>query len=613
METQENSETQEDDLLLEKEETQVKPYTSKEARVALGRHINPFRKEIWVIVFFGVISALANGSVPYVTGRFFDSLIALSQGEEIAFYSMTLWSTLLLLWVGIQLLANVIDWHMGNKQESVWLKMRLHTESAGKVHLLKLPLAYHKQHNISGSIETINKAGWRISGAFRNVISVAPQFLSMFIGILLAASINTTLAGILLLGVFVYVAILVTLLRPIAALDDRAHRIWNVAGKNAAEKIHNTETIKQSSNEDRESRSIIYTHMNLIYRSWMRMELHWGNLSFWQRIIVFATQLGVFIYAIDLIRDGSISVGELIAVNGYALMFFGPLVQLGYNWQTIQNGITTAVHAEEVMTEPEEVYHPKNAKSPPAFTGSVTFNNVHFKYEEGDPLVLKGLTFSASPGQVIALVGESGGGKSTTIGLLGGYYFPSEGSIEVSGIDTREFDLKELREHLAVVPQEVTLFNNSIRYNLSYGRAEASEDDIVRVSKEVHLDEYIASLPKKYDTLVGERGLKLSVGQKQRVAIARAMLRNPTILILDEPTSALDAQTEHYISASLTKLMHGRTTFIIAHRLSTVRRADKILVFKDGMIAESGTHDELLKNEHGVYRNLYNHQIGLYE
>lgn len=606
-------ETAEDDLLLQKEEAESKPYTAREARGALSRWVSPFQKEISVIIFFGILSALANGSVPYITGRFFDSLIALSQGEELAFHSMTLWSALLLSWVGLQLLANLIDWRMGIKQESVWLKMRLNAESSGFVHLLKLPLAYHKQHSMSGAIEMINKAGWRVSSAFRNIISITPQFLSMFIGILLAASINKTLAGILLLGVCVYVAILVALLRPIAALDDRAHRVWNKGWEKAAEKINNTETVKQSSSEDRESRNIIYTHMNLIYNTWLRMELHWGNISFWQRIIVFATQLGVFLFAIHLIRDGSISVGELIAVNGYALMFFGPLVQLGHSWQNIQNGITAAVHAEEVMLESEEVYRPKNITSPAPFTGSVTFNNVHFRYEEGEPLVLNGLTFSASPGDVIALVGESGGGKSTTIGLFGGYYFPSEGSVEVSGVNTREFDLRELRGHLAVVPQEVTLFNNSIGYNLSYGTPKASKEDIARVTKEVHLEEFIASLPKKYDALVGERGLKLSVGQKQRVAIARAMLRNPSILILDEPTSALDAQTEHYISASLTKLMEGRTTFIIAHRLSTVRRADKILVFKNGTIAESGTHDELLKKEDGVYRNLHNHQIGLYE
>jgi ATP-binding cassette subfamily B protein len=293
-------------------------------------------------------------------------------------------------------------------------------------------------------------------------------------------------------------------------------------------------------------------------------------------------------------------------------MFFGPFVSLGTNWQTIQNGIAAAAVAEDVFNEKQEIFNPENAISPDHILGDIEFKNVIFRYAPDQPDVLKDINFKVKHGEIIALVGESGVGKSTSISLISGYYFPNEGSVTVDNIDTRKLNLTALRKKIAVVPQEVALFNDSIKTNIKYGSFEATDEDVYRVAKEAHIDEYIKTLPKGYDTLVGERGVKLSVGQKQRIAIARAMLRNPSILILDEPTSALDAETERIVTDALEKLMHNRTTFIIAHRLSTVRKANKILVFEKGTIVESGTHQELLQKENGIYRKLYEYQIGLH-
>jgi subfamily B ATP-binding cassette protein MsbA len=336
-------------------------------------------------------------------------------------------------------------------------------------------------------------------------------------------------------------------------------------------------------------------------------------VSFFQRVIVFLTQFTVFMLSVKFIADGTISVGELVALNGYALMFFGPFVSLGHSWQTIQNGLTSAGQLERIFLEKEEIYHPEHATPLPEAKGHVVFNNVSLRYAPESPEVLSGISFSAHPGEKVAIVGESGVGKSTIMSLVSGYYFPSSGELRVDGVVTPEWDLTELRTRIAIVPQEIALFNDTIGTNIRYGTFKASEDAIVGAAKEAHIDEFIQTLPKKYDTLVGERGIKLSVGQKQRIAIARAILRNPSILILDEPTSALDSQTEQYINASLEKLMVGRTTFIIAHRLSTVRKADKILVVKEGKVVEAGKHNELMQIENGVYRNLYELHIGLHE
>ena len=207
-------------------------------------------------------------------------------------------------------------------------------------------------------------------------------------------------------------------------------------------------------------------------------------------------------------------------------------------------------------------------------------------------------------------MGESGVGKSTLVDLISYYYKPSSGKILIDGHNIKNLDLKFLRSQIAVVPQEIMLFNDTVKNNIKYGSFGASDEEILRAASLAHADEFINNFPKKYEQVVGERGIKLSMGQKQRVALARAFLRNPKILILDEPTSALDAKSEKFIQESLSELMKGRTTFIIAHRLSTVREVDKIFVLHEGEIKESGTHDELINKKSGFYRRLYELQMG---
>ena len=243
--------------------------------------------------------------------------------------------------------------------------------------------------------------------------------------------------------------------------------------------------------------------------------------------------------------------------------------------------------------------------------GRLSLKELTFSYNKKDIDVLKDISFVVNPGEKVALVGESGVGKSTLVDLISGYYFPHKGNIHIDDKNIKKLNLGDLREQIAVVPQEVVLFNDTIEKNIQYGSFDASKKELIDAAKEAHAHEFIQKFPKKYRQLVGERGIKLSVGQKQRVAIARAILRNPKILILDEPTSALDIQTEKQITESLEKLMEGRTTIIIAHRLSTVRKADRILVFDKGRLVEEGTHKSLIKKKSGLYKKLYKMHVGL--
>jgi ABC-type multidrug transport system fused ATPase/permease subunit len=319
------------------------------------------------------------------------------------------------------------------------------------------------------------------------------------------------------------------------------------------------------------------------------------------------------IISIALIQNGNLTIGGLIALNGYAMMIFGPFVVLGQQWQVIQNGIVVLERVEKILSLPTEQYeNGKKNIDDKNFKGGVEFKNVFFAYKKNEPTVLKEISFKVNAGETIALVGESGVGKSTAMELVSGYYFPSKGKVLIDGYDTKRISLKSLRQHIAIVPQEPVLFNDTIKHNIKYGSFKSTDEEIKEVTKEAHADIFINKFPKGYNQIVGERGIRLSVGQKQRIAIARAMLRNPKILILDEPTSALDAKTEKFITESLERLMENKTTFIIAHRLSTVKKADKIFVFKDGGIVEVGKHEDLIKIENGVYKYLYEYQVGLH-
>ncbi|MFH1170740.1 MAG: ABC transporter ATP-binding protein [Candidatus Vogelbacteria bacterium] len=579
---------------------------------AIWRHAQPFKKELVILIVLGIVSAIANGFVPYVTGRFFDTLIELSKGTHtLATSALPLWVVLLGAWVLVQLIANNIDWIMDRLRRRVDTEIHFNIQVQGFTHLLRAPLAYHKNVHINGVMQKISVAGWRVSAIIGTVVNIAPQFLSIIIGIILAASINTFLASILVIGVLLYVALLTKILMPIAAIDMAAHKSWNEGWDDAAQAVTQIESVKQATTEEYEDRMVHESLLGRTYRLWYQIERHWSNVGFFQRLIVFVTQFAVFIFSVQLISSGVITVGELVALNGYALMFFGPFVSLGYSWQTIQNGITTAAQAEEIFAGEEENYIPKDAVTSPHFSGEVIFENVSFAYGTNQTEVLAGLDFKVRVGEVVALVGESGVGKSTAIALISGYYFPSKGRVLIDGVDTRQLHLTNLRKNIAVVPQEVALFNNTIKSNISYGSPTASFEDIMHATREAHAEEFIEAFPAKYDTIVGERGIKLSVGQKQRVAIARAILRNPKILILDEPTSALDSATERKVTGALEKLMKGRTTFIIAHRLSTVRQADRILVLEKGKIVEEGTHDQLMQIENGNYRHRYELHIGL--
>lgn len=301
--------------------------------------------------------------------------------------------------------------------------------------------------------------------------------------------------------------------------------------------------------------------------------------------------------------DGVMSTGELIAFLIYAINLANPTRRVAESVGNIQKSLAAADRVFSILDEQPEIQNRKDAKDIEVKAGRVEARHVSFSYEAGNP-VLTDLNFVAEPGRTIALVGPSGSGKTTIANLLPRFYDVTGGGIYIDGMDIRESTISSLREHIGLVPQDTLLFNTTIKENILYGRLDATDEEVWRAVKAANAEKFIRGLPNGIETKVGDRGLVLSGGQRQRIAIARAILKDPAILILDEATSALDTESEKIVQDALEKLMVGRTSFVIAHRLSTVKNADQIFVLNNGHIEESGTHDELMR-EGGLYYELY--------
>jgi ATP-binding cassette subfamily B protein len=471
-------------------------------------------------------------------------------------------------------------------------------------HLHSLSLRFHLDRQTGGMTRDIERGTRGISTLLSYLLfSIIPVILEFaLVAAVLIAKFDWRFAAVTFGAVVLYIAFTVMVTEWRMEIRRHANELDSRANTRAIDSLLNYETVKYFGNEDFEARR--YDEQLTKYEAAAtKNEASLGLLNIGQSLIIALAVTALMLLAAEGVAKGSFTLGDLVLVNGLLIQLYIPLNFLGMVYREIKQALLDMDKMFRLLAENREVEDAPGASDLPEGPATVEFEGVDFSYETLRQ-ILFGVSFSIPAGHRVAVVGHSGSGKSTLARLLYRFYDVSGGKISVNGKEIRQLKQMGLRAAIGIVPQDTVLFNDTILYNIRYGRPDASDEEVFEAARAAHIHDFIETLPNKYDTAVGERGLKLSGGEKQRVAIARALLKNPRILIFDEATSALDSRSEKAIQAELERISQGRTTLVIAHRLSTVMDADQILVLNHGRIIERGTHAQLLEAQ-GEYSRMW--------
>jgi ATP-binding cassette, subfamily B, multidrug efflux pump len=567
----------------------------------LRTFLRPHALKIYISLVFLLGLTAANLVIPIVIREVID--IGLVQGRV----SFIINAALVLLGVGLVHAGLVY----GQRYLSEWIANHVGYELRNRLydHIQNLPFSYHDHAQtgqlISRCIEDVRSIE-RFTGF--SVVELARVCL-LLVGVTTILFISDArLAFIALTPMVPLVLITTNFGKKIGGYFLAVDRALGELSSRLQENVVGVQVVRAFAREQFEIGRFNSSN-RVLYQSRIRVIREWSKIMPTTHLLVTLGTILILWFGGQMVLAGEMTIGEIVAFNAYLLMLANPAQQLTWLVNSAGEAVAGVQRTFEVLDVQPEIQSSQESLVLPPLMGKVEFQNVAFRYQGENRYALHDINLSVEPNQVIALIGPTGSGKTSLVNLIPRFYDATEGRLFIDGYDIRDLDLVSLRQQIGIVLQTSLLFSTNVSDNIAFGRPDASDEEIMAAAKAAAAHDFISELPEGYATVIGERGVTLSGGQRQRIAIARALILNPRILILDDSTSSVDTRTENLIQEALERLMEGRTTFVIAHRLSTVRRADRILVMEDGRIAESGTHRELLKFPQGLYRQIYDLQL----
>ncbi|BAJ64993.1 ABC transporter ATP-binding protein [Anaerolinea thermophila] len=562
-----------------------------------------YLRPYWYLSLGAYLCMLGITLLNLVTPQLIRTII--DQGISAGNLPLLRWSVLGLL--GLSLVRGVFTFLQGRWSETASQNVAADLRAEIQKKLTVLSFSYHDRSQagdiLSRAIQDVDRIRFLTGRATLRIIDAVVMMLGTAI-ILLFMNPSLALIAIAVMPLLAWRAIdFGVRFRPLSA---QIQKQLSVLTTRVEQNLRGARVVKAFAQEEREIR-----HFEEENEKWYEFSRQSSRVQATgsSMLQLMANLASVFIlwYGGSMVIRGTLTLGELVAFTTYLGQLLNPMRLVGMFIPAIAMAGAAAERVFEILDAIPEVQETPGAPAMPPFQGHVRFEHVSFSYGKRRE-VLKDISLEAQPGEIVALVGPTGSGKSTIIHLIPRFYDPTEGRITIDGVDIRTVSLRSLRSQIGIVLQETTLFAATIRENIAFGRDDASEEEIIEAAKAAQAHDFILQTPRGYDTLVGERGITLSGGQKQRIAIARAILTNPRLLVLDDATSSVDSETELAIQHALDRLMQGRTTFVIAHRLSTVMRADQILVLEKGRIVARGKHEELLASS-PLYAEIYRRQL----